>query len=95
MSSIRLLFEAVRLGLVRETERLPCEWEPLEGRPARLGDDFHGYAEVTRGRISKLDAAKDRQLRVCRACSEEPDCILYCLPNRAVQPTHPPKEIQP
>ena len=98
MASVRVHLEAIRMlrqGGVRTIHRDVCEWEPLERRLARLDDDFHGLAEVVLGRVSKLDAKKDRQLRVCRACSCEPECAAFCVPFGSAKQIELPKEAQP
>lgn len=96
MASVRVHLEAIRVLRqkgVRTIHRDVCEWEPLEHRPARLDDDFHGLAEVVLGRASKLDPAKDRQLRVCRACSLETECSAYCVPFGTAKQIELPKGI--
>jgi hypothetical protein len=69
-----------------------CEYDPLLGRPATLDSEFHGLAEVTLGKVSKLEAGKDRQLRVCRACACEPGCSGYCVPFGSAKQTELPRE---
>jgi hypothetical protein len=93
MTSIRTLLQAARLKLAPRVAHMICEWEPLEKRPARLGDDFHAYSEVAIGRVSALDAFKDRQLRICRACSKEPECIAHCVPFGTAKQIDLPKEV--
>lgn len=48
-----------------------CEYSPLNKRPARLDDDFHGFAEHVVGTVSKDFAHNDRRLKVCKWCKEE------------------------
>ncbi len=92
MTSIRSLLQAARLKLAPRVARMICEWEPLEKRPARLGDEFHAYADVIVGKGSHIDALKDRQLRICRSCSKEPECIAHCVPFGTAKQIDLPKE---
>jgi len=61
----------MRRGLV------PCEWNPFASRPSRLSEGFHGEAEVVGGKMSRVKASLDRQLRVCRDCAARPEVSDY------------------
>lgn len=55
--------DMVKVGVV------VCEWNPWLDRPAMMGDPYHGEAQVVAGRLNKHSSRGDRQLRVCRDCS--------------------------
>lgn len=53
-----------------------CEYEPLKKRPARLGDAYHGLAEVVVGKVSKELSRHDNRLKVCSHCKSEAEVYL-------------------
>jgi len=42
----------------------PCEWHPLDQRPARLSDRYHGRAD-------RVVWANGERLNVCEGCARE------------------------